>query len=256
MNQKLKISIVTTLSLIGIIALFMQPSIPQSLQYHCFADSDNIGNIPNYKNVASNFFFIIIGLIGIFSLYKNKFPTISESLKLNYYLFFIGITLTGFGSSYYHAQPNNYTLVYDRLPMTISFMSFFTVIIGEYISEALGKKSLIPFLCLGLFSVLYWYYTELQQQGDLRPYILIQFLPMLLIPTIVLIYPSNYKNLSYLWFIMLTYALAKLFEGLDEQVFTTLKIISGHSIKHLLASCAPLCLLIGLKKRKFKYEAQ
>ena len=34
---------------------------------------------------------------------------------------FLGILLTGFGSAYYHLEPNDQTLFWDRLPMAISF---------------------------------------------------------------------------------------------------------------------------------------
>lgn len=34
--------------------------------------------------------------------------------------FYIGVAAVGFGSSYYHLEPNDARLVWDRLPVSIS----------------------------------------------------------------------------------------------------------------------------------------
>ncbi len=254
MTKTHRVILLLTLSLVGIISLLLQSNIPQSQAYHHFADRNTLCQIPNFMNVISNLFFVIIGLYGIYQLKNNSFFTISKTHILNYYLFFIGIVLTGFGSAYYHLHPNNDTLVYDRIPMTISFMSFFCIIIGEFISVRAGYLLLAPFILLGISSVYYWQYTETEGTGDLRFYILVQFLPMLLTPIILLLFKSNFKTHNYLWYIVLVYALAKLFETLDYQVFNVIKTISGHSIKHIVASFAPLVLLLGVKKRTHKLD--
>ena len=46
-------------------------------------------------------------------------------------MLFLGIALTGFGSSYYHWDPNDRTLFWDRLPMALSFMAILAIVIGE-----------------------------------------------------------------------------------------------------------------------------
>lgn len=34
--------------------------------------------------------------------------------------FYIGVAAVGFGSAYYHLQPNDSTLVWDRLPVSLT----------------------------------------------------------------------------------------------------------------------------------------
>jgi hypothetical protein len=46
-------------------------------------------------------------------------------------LFFAGVTAVGFGSSYYHLNPNDATLVWDRLP--VSSFSYFALCSMEFI---------------------------------------------------------------------------------------------------------------------------
>ena len=51
------------------------------------------------------------------------------------FVIFLGIFLTGFGSSYYHWDPNDDTLFWDRLPMTLCFMAILAASIEERISK-------------------------------------------------------------------------------------------------------------------------
>ena len=48
-------------------------------------------------------------------------------------------------------------------------------------SEQGGRVILWPLVLAGVASVGYWYWSEIQGQGDLRAYGVAQFLPMLLI---------------------------------------------------------------------------
>jgi hypothetical protein len=101
----------------------------------------------------------------------------------------MGLILVAAGSSYYHWNPNNQTLVWDRLPMTICFMSLFVALLGEHISFQYEKIILPASLLLGVFSVIYWQYT-----GDLRFYGLVQFGTLAAIPLILLLYRSKYAQ--------------------------------------------------------------
>jgi hypothetical protein len=47
-------------------------------------------------------------------------------------------------------------------------------------------------VAVGLGSVLYWHRTEQQGHGDLRPYLLVQFYPILAIPLLLLLFPPRY----------------------------------------------------------------
>ena len=113
------------ISIFAVVALFFIGPIKQSDSYHLFADTRVIVQVPNFLNVASNLPFLIVGFLGIrLSLSTQPAPALS-SLKKPYLLFFIGVLLTGFGSSFYHYNPGNANLLWDRLPITISFMAVF-----------------------------------------------------------------------------------------------------------------------------------
>lgn len=243
LNHSTKIATLLSIAtlLIGAAFLFVDP-IPQDLEYHQFADQQTFFGIPHFFNVVSNLPFIIIGIYGLLKIISH-FRTPNNDAPLSaYYIFFIGITLTGFGSGYYHLSPDNQTLVWDRIPMTIAFMALFSFFISEHINKRSGAKLLWPLITLGIFSVIYWIYTENQDAGDLRLYALIQFLPMLLIPLIIYLFPSKTYQLKYLGYIIGVYILAKITEHFDEEIMDVL-IISGHTWKHILAALSGIAFL-------------
>lgn len=243
-----KYALLFSIAVIGIVLVFVQGPVPQSEEYHRFADTRKTGNVPNFWNVISNIPFVVIGLAGMFFILYSKKQE-RHILSISSFVFFLGIFFAGIGSAYYHLYPSTQTLVWDRLPMTMAFMAFFSIIISECMDEQAGKKFLFPFLLIGLFSVYYWQMTELRGSGDLRFYFLVQFLPMVLIPLILLLFKTNGRSTGYFWLVLMAYVIAKVFESADAEVFTATGSISGHSIKHVVAAFAPLIYLRFLSRK-------
>lgn len=232
-------------SAIAIVAAFLLPPVAQDPAYHDFADQRTLLGMPNFWNVVSNLPFLIIAGLGLSRLSSLARPAPGTT----YAILCIGVLLVGFGSSYYHWTPSNVTLVWDRLPMTIAFMALMALVLGERVSPRLGRLALWPLLLLGTGSVGYWHWTELQGIGDLRPYGLVQFLPMLLIPMMLWLYPQKYVRSHLVWTSVVFYALAKITEHFDQEILDALGWISGHSIKHLLAAVAVLFIVLAIEKR-------
>jgi hypothetical protein len=227
--------------------------VAQDLAYHHFADHRTQFGIPHFNDVASNGLFLAFGLMGI----RQVTWRISELVftmdgeRQLWLVFFTGAACVGLGSAYYHLDPNNTTLVWDRLPMTIVFMSFFSLIIMERIHPRTGLM-LFPILLLaGAGSVFYWDYTEALGQGDLRPYALVQFLPLLLIPLKLWLFPPRYSGLNHLGHTVGWYVLAKLLEYFDATFFRLFhQTVSGHTLKHLAAAMAVYSMLNYVRNRK------
>ena len=238
------------LSAILIAAVLSIDPIAQDPSYHAFADTRTLLGVLNFWNVMSNIPFLLVGGAGVYYSRSQNRPGMAPDLHFAYLVFFAGIFLTGFGSAYYHYAPGNETLVWDRLPMTLGFMGLVTIIVGEHISLPTAKRMLIPLLIVGAFSVIYWGITEARGAGDLRPYAIVQFLPMLLIPIILLMYRSIYDNVNFLWVVIVLYAFSKVFEYFDFATYEIGHLISGHSIKHVVAAMAPLVFLYGLDNRR------
>ena len=232
-----KIVALLFLSIAFIGALFLLPPISQDPHYHLFAGDNMRFGIPNCMNVISNIPFVVIGFLGIIKIINRSSILYPKAALL---VFFIGIVLTGAGSAYYHWHPDNHTLLWDRLPMTIAFMSLLSAIVSLHIGDQLGKNFLFPLLLIGAGTVVYWYITEQNGIGDLRPYILVQFYPMLFIPLIIFLYPVKGAAGKLLLPMIGFYAVAKYFEYCDEEFYLLTRAVSGHTLKHLFAAAATL----------------
>ena len=232
--MKTKIVLAVIVAVIAAMLIWVKP-IAQDLNYHLFADGLSQWGVANFWNVLSNLPFVVIGLMGLWSLSKQQLQ-IKPQFSQFYWVFFTGIVFVGLGSSWYHLNPNNDTLVWDRLPMTVAFMAFFSVILAEHVDEVLGKRLLWPLIVLGLLSIGYWQYSESIGAGDLRWYALVQFLPLIMLPVIFVAYRKTFSHSHLLWAFLAMYVVAKLLEHFDGQIFSALSVISGHSLKHLAAA--------------------
>lgn len=220
-----------------IVAVFLVPRIPQPAGYADFADKRSLLGIPNFGDVASNLAFLAAGLFGIVTAVRRR-DHFRDSREIAAWLvLFAGVTLTAFGSAYYHLLPNNERLVWDRLPMTLGFMGLFAALLGERINVRLGTWLLPVLLAAGIGSVVYWIWTEHQGLGDLRPYGFIQFYPLLAILLLLWLFPPRYSR-GYDYLIAFGfYAAAKILELADKPVFAlTSHTVSGHTLKHISAA--------------------
>lgn len=238
------------ISIAGIIGVLMMDPIAQDPEYHQFADQRTILGIPHFWNVVSNLPFLIVGAMGIISIFQPGRITFISDIKPAYVLLFTGVALVGLGSGYYHLAPGNETLVWDRLPMAFAAMALFAIIIGEYASLRISQFLLWPLAIFGAFSVIYWHFTESAGHGDLRLYALVQFLPMLLIPLLILMFNPRFNNSRGYWVLMLAYLLAKILEHFDAPVFNSIGIISGHTMKHIAAALGLSFLLYSYRIRQ------
>ncbi len=134
--------------------------------------------------------------------------------------------------------------------MTIAFMALFVMVLADRVNARVAKLLLWPLLSAGLLSVAYWYWTELNGQGDLRAYVLIQFSPMLLIPVMLLLFAKGVMRSAWLWGTIDTYGVAKVAENFDEAIFHATGMISGHSIKPMLGAVAVLWVVLSFPVNK------
>jgi len=210
------------LLLISAVFLAFSPPIAQDQRYHLFADGRELFGVPNFLDVVSNAIFAVVGIMGL----RRRRDLVAHVL-------FSGALLTCFGSSYYHVAPNDARLVWDRLPMTLVFMSVMAWVIAAATGTRCSSRMLVSLLIAGIASVWWWHAT-----GDLRPYFMVQYGGMLVLFASILLV----KSTRGLWPVLLFYSLAKLVETYDRAIYAFAPI-SGHTCKHLLAGVAVYFIL-------------
>jgi hypothetical protein len=227
---------------------------PQCEKYHDFADDRSLAyllgiadgslsvDIPNFLNVATNLPFLVVGLMGLF-LWVRRPPTVAG---LSWLAFFVGVTLVFFGSSFYHWNPGNETLVWDRLPMAMGFMALLVAVLAEHVKPAIQRYALLPAILAGVGSVFYW-----DKVDDLRPYFSVQAAALVGVLAVLIIYNARHSHRGLLWAALPAYGLAVASEHWDYQICPlTLNALSGHSLKHLLAGLALYFVYLWLRRRE------
>jgi hypothetical protein len=250
--QRVTVSILLALALLAVAALWLVAPIPQPLWYHDFADKRLLFGIPNFWNVTSNLPFWFVGAWGIWYSASGSSPGVFHDPTERWMCLFLfaGVALTGTGSAYYHLDPNNDRLVWDRLPIAVTLMALLAIIIAERASRRAGVALFLPLVLLGAATVFYWHLTESWGRGDLRPYLLAQLYPAVAIPVILWLNPARYTGAGRLYSAMAWYISAKIYEFLDKDLYSFGQVVSGHTLKHVGAGVASYMILSWVRHRQ------
>jgi hypothetical protein len=224
--------------------------IEQSASYHQFADGRALFGIANAADTLSNAGFVAAGLLGLWFLWREASAprlrrfVVPEEMRA-WRALFIAVVMTGFGSAWYHMAPDDARLVWDRLPMSMAFTALVSIVISERIRLTVGLRLLPALLVAGTGSVAWWRAT-----GNLLPYVLLQYGCIAFAFAIVMTRRSRYTHGNHVAGVLLLYAAAKAAECLDVPIFGLTGVVSGHTLKHLLAVAGVLWLLRMLVLRR------
>lgn len=228
---------------------WLLPPFAQPQSFHNYADQRVLLGLPHAADVLSNLPFLAVGALGLHFVlcsWRVRNPaTFSEPLAVwPYALLFAGVVLTAFGSAWYHAQPSDATLLWDRLPMALGFAG---LVAGTLMDRAPQRILLwlLAFAAVGAGSVIYWHVS-----GNLMPYLVMQvgFIASALIATAFI--PSSYTHANGVYAAAGLYVIALIFERLDHQVYGLLGgLISGHTLKHLFA-CAAIAMVLSMLRAR------
>ncbi len=239
--KSLKLALLVASALLVFFLLFSKPVIVQDQAYHLFVDTRSFFGIPNAMDVLSNIFFAITGIMGMREVARRS----GLETKKSWWWFFLSILLIAPGSAYYHWNPNDATLVWDRLPMSMGFMALYILLLCEHLDFKI-QNYLFPALAVGVMSVMVWVLTT-----DLRFYFWVQFSSFVTIPFILLLFPSKFSRKGYYGVTLFLYGLAKWAEVKDKEIYYgTGELFSGHTLKHVLAALGLFALWWMVRTRK------
>jgi hypothetical protein len=221
------------------------PVIRQNQSYHGFADQRAWLGVPNAADVLSNLPFAVVGIIGVARLLSRRRARFNTATDVGLWLIALGILATAAGSAWYHLNPTDATLVWDRLPMTIVFAGVLGAAIAQRLGEGYGRWALAVLPLFGIASVVYWKST-----GDLSLYALVQFGGIVALAALLVFARDRADPIPWLWVIAF-YAAAKIAEMGDHTIWdATHGLIAGHAVKHLLAAAAAGAALWPLLRRR------
>lgn len=242
-----------TVLLVALIALQVGgPALPvlaQPAGYHAFADARALFGVPNFADVASNLGFLFAALYGAWTL--ARLPPAQQPRERDQRRacawFFAGLALTAAGSAYYHLAPDDGRLVWDRLPMTITFAGAFASVGAAKYPRAWSTRLLGLMLLSGPMSVVWWAVS-----GNLAWYVAVQFGGLLWLAVSLFALRTRREQQPYvrawLW-ALLCYGFAKGFELGDGVIWQSSGgLLGGHALKHLVAALPGFWLVLALRR--------
>ncbi|MEQ1807025.1 MAG: hypothetical protein ABL900_16730 [Burkholderiaceae bacterium] len=220
--------------------------------YHAFADTRTWLGVPHAADVLSNAPFLIVGVWGWLRLSRSALDWPSRRA---WQLFCAALLSTSAGSTFYHWAPDNATLAFDRIPIAWACIALTSALLAEHVDARWAELRVLALgVVLATCAVGYWWVTEQRGSGDLRPYLFVQILPMLLVPlAIVLKLPARQSACtpaSAWWAVLGLYAAAKGMEVADHAVLGATGWVSGHTLKHLLAAAAAAWIVRAVVTRE------
>ncbi len=250
-SSTLRVSLLSASALLAPLLFgWLLPPFGQPQSFHDYADQRVWLGLPHAADVLSNLPFLVVGAFGLYFVSAgwrstNRAAFSDRRAAWPYALLFTGIVLTAFGSAWYHAQPNDATLLWDRLPMAFGFAG---LVAGTLMDRAPKRTSqwLLAFAAVGAGTVLYWHAS-----GNLVPYLVMQvsYIAATLVAT-AWIRPL-YTHDKRIYAATALYLMAVIFERLDHQVYGLLGgWVSGHTLKHLFACAAIAVVLSMLRTRR------
>ncbi len=225
------------------------PGVPQDPAYHHFADARTLMGVPRAMDTLSNIFFVVFGGIGLVSQFRGRLDYLNSAMRASGLVFFAGFVLTGVGSAWYHLDPNDRGLAWDRMGMVIAFAGALGLVAAHRVSVRAANLLLPVALTGGVLSVAWFAAT-----GSVTPYVIMQFGGIGVVAGVSWL-PKQGKGPNWAALIA-AYALAKLLELQDVQVFQlTQGLISGHTLKHVFAALAAWAVLLPLARRPSRLAA-
>ena len=241
------------LPLAALVAVVVLPPMPEPQVFRELADDRTIFGVDNFLNVASNIPFLLIGLWGLYFVWRDapRQGTFADPIeKWPYVLCFLAVALISVGSAYYHLAPDDDArLMWDRLPISLGFMALLSAVVAERISLKAGLRLLAPLLLIGVGSVVYWRWSQLRGAENILPYAAVQYGSVVAVFFIALLFPSRYTRGNDLFGVVAIYAAAKVAEVLDSEIYALGEVVSGHTLKHIISAIAVWWLLRMLQLR-------
>jgi hypothetical protein len=235
-------------------AALFGPSVAQPAHYHDFADQRSWGWLPHAMDVLSNLPFALWGMVGGWALMRAvRACAVDAATAAMAGLFFAGLWVTAAVSASYHLQPGDAGLAWDRGGMVLAFAGLLGLAAMQAVSTRAGMALATAILVLGPLSIHAW-----SLSGNVLPWAVLQGGGMVLILGFACLRPAQARELPVRWALLLAiYALAKLLELGDHAVYEwTGHLVSGHSLKHMVAACAAWPVVTALlAARKFRAES-
>lgn len=204
---------------------------------HRYADTRVWLGVAGAANVWVNAAMLAAAAWGWHATRSSHWPA---HLRTPWQLFHLCTIVSGGAAALYQARPQDTLYVLSHVATASGFVMLTLGLIAERVHSRFGSFRVCLLVLFGIALTGSAMLFARSQAGhlDMRPLLLLEIIPVLVIPAGALSLPGRWTDVSD-WVVVLTlYALAKLFETGDAQVLEASGWISGHTLMHLALTAA------------------
>ena len=208
-----------------------------SSQVHDYADNRAWLGIPGAANVWVNLAMLAVGSWGWRATRASPWPL---QLRTPWQLFQACAAVSALLAALYHAWPGDTLFVAAHAATAACFTMLTLGMLAERVHSRFGSPLSCGLLLLGavLLAGVVLIGRSLGSPVDMRPLLMLEIIPMLVIPAGALSLPGRATQ-ALDWIVVLSlYALAKLLESGDALVLQISGWVSGHTLMHLALTAA------------------
>jgi putative effector of murein hydrolase LrgA (UPF0299 family) len=232
LGRRCALAILAALTLAACVGLLAWGPVLLDAGMHRYAGQRAWLGLPSAVNVLCNLPLLLAGVWGWHAARASAWPA---SVRLPWQGFFISVAGGSLIAAVYHAAPSDTGFVLAQAAMAAAFVMLTFGMLAERVHTRFGSRTGVQaaaaLVALAAGAVVLG--TGLRGSVDLRPFLLLQIVPLLLIPAGVASLQGAHTRGSD-WLVMLVaYAAAKLFEMADTQIFAVTGWIGGHALMHL-----------------------
>lgn len=233
LGRRCALVLLASMSLAAMMGLMAWGPILLSAQVHEYADDHVWFGVAGAANVWVNLATFLVGAWGWHATRASHWPL---QLRMPWQLFQGCAMLSAVLAALYHARPGNGLFVLAHVAAAGGFMMLTLGLLAERVDARFGSRrscALVLIVAVSAGTAIF-FGTAL----DMRPLLLLEIIPVLVIPAGALSLPGRSTE-ALDWVVVLTlYALAKLLESADALVLRASGWISGHTLMHLALSGA------------------
>lgn len=199
---------------------------------HRYADTRSLAGLPHALNVLACLPLFLAACVGVVATWRSSW---GDEVRRPWIAFHGFAALSALGSAVYHAAPSDETYLLAHGVTSGAFVMLTLGALAERVHRGFGgRRGLAAAVALLLAcAALVMVSHQVGPGADLRPLLLLQTLPVLLIPAGAAWLPGAYTQPRDWMVVLCTYGLAKLFDGLDAPLFAATGGLSGHAAMHL-----------------------
>lgn len=211
---------------------------PIAPRAHVFADGRQFIGIPAAVNVVTSLLPLMTSLVGAIALKRARW---ARDVARPWRLFFIASAGGSLLAGVYHLCPDDLGFILVHMSVSASSTTLLCGFLAERVHGGFGSRASCTIaISLSVAAAAYAGLCDaLVQVADIRALLLLQFMPVLLLPAGGLGLPGRGTTSGGEWLALFSlHLLSRICESADASIFAATGWISGHSLMHIVMAIA------------------